>query len=139
MIQPGKTVSLGTWGNQTEHVGLWYNLEAYLVSKNGAYSGRVSASWLMSSSQLATLTSFIKSNDSWSQNVNNCSTFAVGAWNVVVDSYARLSAGVPNTPKNLANSIKSKFGTYVGAAVPYDYVVYYANGTGTPKRSTVYK
>jgi hypothetical protein len=138
-IQPGKTVSLGTWGNKSEHRGLWYNLEAYFIYKYSYYSGRISVSWLMSSEQLATLSSFIKTSDYWSS-TSNCSTFAVNAWNKVVDYYARLSAGVPNTPKNLANSIKSKYGSgyTTRAAVPYNYVVYYNNGT-TLTKSTVYK
>jgi hypothetical protein len=138
-IAPGKTVSVGTWGNTAEHKGLWYNLEGYFVSKYSFYSGRVSVNYLLSSSQLSTLTSFIINNDSWSLTYN-CSSFAVGAWNKVVDSYARLSAGVPNSPKALAASIKSKFPGYsTGANVPWNYVVYYANGTGTPIKSTVYK
>lgn len=138
-IRPGKTVSVGTWGNKSEHKGLWYNLEGYFVSKYGAYSSRVSAAYLISSAQMSTLTTFIRSNDSWSVS-SNCSSFAVGAWNKVVDSYARLSAGVPNTPKNLASSIKSKFSSYsTRAKVPYDYAVYYAVGSGAPQKSKTYK
>lgn len=136
-IQPNKTVSVGTWGNKTEHIGLWYNLESYFVGQ-GAYSGRVSASYIMNSSELATLNSAITNGDSWSL-LSNCSTFAKNAWNVVVPSSYDLSAGYPNTPASLASSIQSVFSNYsTNASVPYDYLVYYANGTGTPVRSTVY-
>ena len=33
-----ETVSLGTWGNKSQHKGLWYNLESYFANK-GEYNG----------------------------------------------------------------------------------------------------
>lgn len=138
-IQSNKTVSVGTWGNKAEHTGLWYDLESYFVSQ-GSYSGRISVSYIMNSSELATLNSMIINGDSWSY-LSNCSTFAKNAWNAVAPDPYDLSAGWPiNTPSGLASSIQSVFsGSYsTNAAVPYDYVVYYANGTGAPIRSSVY-
>lgn len=139
-IAPGKTVSIGSWGNKAEHKGLWYNLEAYFVYKNKAYAGRVSYAMALDSTKLATLNTYIKNKDSWS-NTNNCSTFASGVWNSVASSAEKISAGLPNTPKNLANNIKSKWPTQYGTdwAVPYNYVVYYAQGTGAPIKSTIFK
>ncbi len=138
-IQSNKTVSVGTWGNKAEHTGLWYNLESYFVSQ-GSYSGRISVSYIMNSSELSTLNSMIINGDYWSY-TSNCSTFAQDAWNSVVDPAYELSAGWPiDTPAGLASDIQSVFyGNYsTNAAVPYDYAVYYANGTGTPVRSSVY-
>lgn len=139
-IAPGKTMSIGTWGNKSEHTGLWYELESYFVYNNSAYQGRISVAYLLDSGQLNTLNSYITYNDYWST-FTNCSSFAVNAWNNVVDYSYRLGAGVPNTPKNLANSIKAKWpnGYSVGASVTYNYLVYYANGTGSPIRSTIYR
>ncbi len=139
-IAPGKTVSIGTWGNKTEHKGLWYNLEAYYVYKNNAYSKRVSYSIALDETTLATLNTYIKNNDYWS-NTSNCSSFAASAWNSVASSGDKISAGVPKTPKNLANNIKSKWPEQyrTGLSVPYNYVVYYAQGNGTPLKSTTFK
>jgi hypothetical protein len=57
-----------------------------------------------------------------------------------VASQDKLSAGTPKTPKKLADNIKAKWPTQyaVKYSVPYYYAVYYAQGTGAPKRSTVY-
>jgi hypothetical protein len=141
-LAPGKSLSLGTWRNvvTTEHNGLWYDLEAYLIARRGYYSNRVSASYIMTSAQLNTLNSYIINNDYWSFGTN-CSSFASGAWNSAVDASYRLSAGAPNTPKGLANSIRSVFSnTYrTGYVVPNYYPVYYAKGTGTPAASQVYR
>lgn len=139
-IAYGKTMSLGTWGpvlpSANEHQGLWYNLEAFKIYNYGIWPGRISLAYGLTASELNTLNSYIISHDSWA-NLNNCSSFASGAWNASVNSVFRLSAGYPNTPRNLANDIKAKFPTYYGAgvSVPYNYVVYYAQGTGSPKRS----
>ncbi|GMX58160.1 MAG: hypothetical protein YFSK_5020 [Candidatus Yanofskyibacterium parasiticum] len=141
-IASGKTMSLGTWSNTvtTEHNGLWYNLEAYKLAKNGAFSGRVSVSYLLNATQLNNLNNYIINHDSWSL-ASPCSSFAVNAWNSVVDSSYRLSAGTPSTPTNLKNNIQSKFkGQYAtNGAIPYNYVVYYAKGTGSPVKSIVFK
>lgn len=33
-VQPQQVVTVGTWGNREEHVGVWYNLESYYIHKN---------------------------------------------------------------------------------------------------------
>lgn len=102
-ISPGKTMSLGTWGNKSEHTGLWYNLESYFIKNNSAYGNRVSLRVDIDSSNLSTLNTHMVGYDKWSA-TNNCSSFAVTSCNKV--SSTKLSARVLNTPKNLANSIK---------------------------------
>lgn len=133
-ITPWTTVSIGTWGNKSEHTGVWYDLEEAFIYNDGAYTGRVSHSMYLTQSQLDSVSTYIRNHDSWSI-FNNCSSFAVGLWNSVsTDIY---TAGTPNTPQNLYYSIQD--GQYnTDASVPYNYVVYYANGTGAPIRSTQY-
>lgn len=128
-IGPGKTLAIGTWGNKSEHVGLWYNLESYLIKNNSSYENRVSLRVDLSSTSLESLNSHILGYDTWSK-VNNCSSFAVSSWNKVCST--KLSAGLINTPKNLANSIKSIDNYYEGFPVPHNYKVYYAQEYDSP-------
>lgn len=134
-IAPGKTVTLGTWGTRSEHIGLWYNLESYFIKKHGAYSSRVSLRADISAENLSVLNSHIEGYDTWSI-TNNCSSFAVTSWNKI--SLTKLSAGVVNTPKALANSIKSVSGYSTGFPIPHDYKVYYSQRSNTPKLSSKY-
>lgn len=108
------TISVGTWGNKPDGKGVYYNLERYYVGQ-GAYSGRVSLSMNLTSAQLATVTSSIKNNNSWSL-LNNCSSFASRVWNSV--SGTKVGAGFVNTPTGLANSIKSKSGYVTNTSFP---------------------
>lgn len=141
-VAPNKTISMGTWSSTrtSEHNGLWYNLEAYKIygDPSVAYYGRVSIAWRVTQTQLNAINSYISTVDNWSY-PNPCSGFAVGVWNMTVDSIYRLSDGIPSTPKNLAASITSCVSGYtVRASVPYDYCVYYARGGNTPAKSTIY-
>jgi hypothetical protein len=136
-IAPGKTVSIGTYGNQKEHNGIWYNLEARDIKyDNKKYSGRVSRTYSLTATQLNTLNKNIKNNDWWSL-IHPCSYWAGMQWNAVVPNVP-LSIGIPSTPITLAITIKATSGWTTRAAVPFDYPVYYANGAGTPKRSIIY-
>jgi len=134
-VAAGKTMALGTWGNKSEHKGLWYNLESYLIKNNSAYSTRYSLKVEISSSSLSTLNTHVIGYDKWSY-TTNCSSFAVTSWNKVCST--KLSAGVVNTPKNLANSIQGVSSYSTGVSVPNHYKVYYANGSGSPSLSNVY-
>lgn len=118
-----EAVSLGTWGNKSEHNGLWYNLESYFANK-GEYDGRVSLSRYTTSSELDSLNSYINSHDSWSA-FSNCSSFATGAWNTI--SSTKLSAGWINTPSNLKSSIK-KNSYSTNRSIEYNSNVGYFNG-----------
>ncbi len=135
-VAPGKTLSLGTWGNKAEHTGLWYNLESYMIKTQNFYSNRVSAKVNITQSNLNVLNSHIIGFDRWSE-LTNCSSFAASSWNSV--AFPAVSAGVINTPKNLASSIKNINSSVSGGAVPFDYIVYYANGSGTPSPSTIFR
>ncbi len=98
-LTPNSTVTIGTWGNISQHTGIWYNLE-------GKYSmsSHVSIGKDITSSQLTSMNSTINSKDKWSA-IYNCSSFAKDVWNSI--STTPVSAGLVNTPSNLANSIKS--------------------------------
>ena len=143
-IAPNNTMSLGTWGNKAEHKGIWYNLESYYISKKSAYTGRISIGWALTQTELNTLNAFIKNNDTWSV-TSNCSVFAYKAWNsVAISPYKFFGSGyIPAvmTPKILSAQIKNmpNVAYATRASVPWNYVVYYAQGTGTPKASTIYK
>lgn len=133
-IAPSTEISVGTWGNKSEHIGAWYNLEPYMIKYSKGYTGRVSTTCNLTASKLATLSEFIRNNDKWSL-TNNCAAFAEDAWNKVASS--SISAGIIKTPKTLGENIKKK--TYKTAeGTRYFYTVHYAQGTGTPKESTIY-
>lgn len=134
-VAAGKTMSLGTWGNKSEHKGLWYNLESYFIKNNSSYGNRVSLRVDLTATNLSALNNTIVGYDKWSV-TNNCSSFAVTCWNKVCST--KLSAGVINTPKNLAGSIKGISGYSTGFSVPHNYKVYYANGSSTPILSSTY-
>jgi hypothetical protein len=71
--------------------------------------------------------------------VNNCSTFAAGAWNSVAPFTFRVSAGFPNTPTGLADSIDNLPGVEYGKSVgiPWNLLgVWYAQGNKPLIRST---
>jgi hypothetical protein len=137
-IASGKTIVIGTWGNKSEHTGLWYSLEPYFISISSAYSGRVSLTCQITANGLYQLSTKILFTDFWSP-VKNCSTFAAECWNIFhAGTSKEIFLGIVATPKVLASIIKSYSGYSTNAAVPYDYAVYYANGAGTPKKSTVY-
>lgn len=134
-IAPQKTISVGTWANKSEHKGVWYNLEARLISDSSSMlNGRVSTTYKLTSDNLSTLSKCIKNNDWWYAS-QPCSYWAGFQWNGLPGTPS-LEVGFPiSTPKTLADSIKAISGYFTCAAVPYDYVVYYANGSGAPIRS----
>ena len=122
-VQPGHEITLGTWGNKSQHKGLWYNLESYYIHEGNAYANRVSLTMDVTSSDVTSINRYISSNDEWSL-LDNCSSFAEGLWNRV--SSNDISAGFPETPKKLADSIKSESGYETGRSVantrPVGYV-----------------
>lgn len=130
-----KSVSIGTWGNQSEHLGVFYDLESYLVYYKSAWPNRVSLSMDLDLGQLQTVNSVIINNDSWS-NFNNCSDFASKVWNSV--SSNKVSNGTFHTPTALRDSIKSYSWYSTGSPFSYDYNVYYAQGYSAPQPSTIY-
>lgn len=122
-VGSGHEITFGTWGNQPQHTGIWYNLESYFANNAGAYGNRVSLSMSVTQNDINTVNSIISKNDKWAL-TNNCSSFAVKVWNGV--SSTKLSAGTPDTPTSLMSSIKSKSGYQTGRSIgnttPIGYV-----------------
>ena len=118
-------VTIGTFGNMNQHSGIWYNLESYAVNQMGAYSNRVSLSMNITRAQLEEINTIIDENDTWAL-LNNCSSFAVKIWNEVSDD--RLSAGSPNTPTSLCESIKSYDYYQTGRSIVYNSTSGYVSG-----------
>lgn len=131
-----QALTIGSWGNRTEHKGVWYSLESRLVSKHPtSYTPRVSVSYLLDESDLETLNTYIGDNDSYGLvgGWNNCSTFASKAWNEVVPKDERVSAyGILlRTPKTLSANIQEQWPNEYSEnePIPTDIsTVYYANG-----------
>ena len=122
-VGSGHEITIGTWGNKSQHTGIWYNLESYFVNNTGAYSNRVSLSMSVTQSDINTINNIISNNDKWSL-TNNCTSFAIKVWNNV--SNAILSGGIPNTPTALMSSIKAKSAHQTGRSIrnttPIGYV-----------------
>lgn len=122
-VGSGHEITFGTWGNKSNHLGIWYNLESYFANNQGAYTNRVSLSMSVTQDDIDKINTLIANNDTWSA-LNNCSTFAAKIWNAA--SSKTLSAGTPNTPTALMASIESK-GAYeirriVMDTIPIGYV-----------------
>lgn len=105
-VAPEKEISIGTFGNQSGHNGIWYNIESWYAD-SASYNGRVSLSQNINYDQLSTINDYIENHDTWSL-YNNCSNFAANVWNSVSDSNLKFSFWP--TPSALSNEIKNKDG-----------------------------
>lgn len=134
-IAPNKGVSIGTWGNKSEHSGLWFCLEGYFRYHNTAYKDSYSMGLSVTQTGLDKINEIIKTSDKWTY-LNNCSSFATRVWNAI--SSTKLNAGSPNTPAALKRSIASYGTSYyvVNASIPHDYTAYYGQ---PPTQSKTYK
>lgn len=140
-IPPGYTQHVGTWGNLFNDTA-WYNMEPYSVATLGkSVTGRVSLTQGISSTELATVGTWIRSHSTWSR-VQNCSWFATGVWNSVADT--KVYAGIPSTPLATVLCIKSKagdvtnrsLGTWSSGTVGYFSGTTFVRTTGT--RTSLY-
>lgn len=83
-IEPGRHVTVGRWGKDAFR-GLWYNreVEAILVQST-YYEGYSYVSKFIPYEVLDDLNNFIHStNSGYDLYTNNCTTFAIDAWNLV--------------------------------------------------------
>lgn len=149
-IKPGTTVTVGTWGNKSEHSGIWYNLEAEFYQKYGAYKTNVSIGKYLTSTELASVNKFINNYNYWSISFP-CSAFAAHVFNGVPAIsphywpyvYGGLITGA-TTPTSLRNNLMG-FGTWgqapssnyeTNAGFYQWYPVYYDSGASGLKRSS---
>jgi len=101
-LDAGASVSIGTWGNQEGHLGIWYNVEAMNPS---SFKSDVSLQMDLDNSELKTVNNFISKHDNWSL-YRNCSYFASSVWNSVSSTkLSSLNIIGWNTPAGLSNSI----------------------------------
>ena len=136
-LQPGHSVSLGTWGNKVEHKGLWYNLEVYYLNSNPtAYLNAVSITKTIDGPQIEVLNDFIMNHDSHGgmgslAALDNCSSFSTGAWNSVNPWSNDIWAGMVPTPLGAYYSLSQHGSAVYGAGAKNPNVrVYFANGKG---------
>ena len=100
-VKPGESITVGTWGNKSEHKGVWYNLESYIVQKwPDAYANAVSLTQKITQKQLNSLNDYIRGHDShggdsYGAAYNNCASFATGAWNRVMPWNMWVLAAIP--------------------------------------------
>lgn len=120
-IEPGKGITVGTFGNKSDGLGIYINLEAYDIEHNDGYSSRVSVSMNLTQSQLNSVNSVMESNNKWTL-TKNCSWFATQAWNKVCPSSKKLSPGLIPTPATLSKNIKKISGYAVKKSVSKAYV-----------------
>ena len=138
-VAPQQTISVGTWGNKNEHVGLWYNLESYFVHLDSLAYATASLTRSITAADLSVLNGYILRHDSYNAVLNNCSSFASGAWNSVTPWSSELYAGWPNTPTGLFYNITQVGAVKYGEAsnIPWNSIgVWYANQKKKPVRSS---
>ena len=82
LLEPGKGVSVGTWGSKgKDGVGVYYNVEAYSASHYGI-SGIISAKDSLTEAELEAVSAEIKDTNRWEPFIMNCMGFAFHIWNI---------------------------------------------------------
>jgi len=76
-VEPGESITIGTFGNRANHVGIWYNIEGRYGTSTTTYALVTG----LTVAELQRVNQTINNNDSWSAISNNCSAFAVKVWN----------------------------------------------------------
>lgn len=120
-VAPGKGITVGTFGNKNDGLGIYINLEAYGIEHGDGYSNRVSLTIRLTQTKLNKVNSTMESNNKWTL-TKNCSWFATQAWNQVCPSNKKLSAGLIPTPATLSKNIKKISGYATKKSVAKAYV-----------------
>ena len=106
-------------------------MESYAITQ-GYFNGRVSLKTTITSTQLASVNSYIASHDYWNLSYN-CSCFAKDIWNMVSPNNQVSCGWMVNLPAWLCDSIGSKTPHYTNRAIAtnskigyaHDYHMYY--------------
>ena len=86
-VAPNKMVSIGKFGKFDEYKGAFYNVETSRKERKNWYTGAKSIYMELTASQLQTISTYLKNNQSgYSLIGNNCSTYAVRAWNSLLST-----------------------------------------------------
>ena len=100
-LEPGKSVSVGTYSNaRKEGKGVYYNLDSYIVNHFN-YKKRVSLTEGITKAEVKKLSDYINTHNTWSVS-KNCTYFAEKMWNQV--SKKKIKA--LGTPSHLKTTIK---------------------------------
>ncbi|WP_257571178.1 Ig domain-containing protein [Streptomyces sp. NP160] len=137
-LDPGKTITLGTWGNKDEHLGLWYNLEAAVIFHKSNTYATTSIDTSLRQSQMATFNKTVLASDAYSKNLfrlNTCASFASRVWNSVAPRKLRVAQTA--VPVLLARNLEALGGVAAASVgLPFDPAhVWYGNGTAAPTLS----
>ena len=130
VVAPGRGITVGTFGNKADGLGIYIDLEAYGIEHGDGYANRVSVTIRLTQSKLNQVNSTMESNNKWLL-TKNCAWFATQAWNKVCPSNMKLSPGVIPTPATLSKNIKKISGYATKKSVSKAYV---GNDTSAVKR-----
>lgn len=125
-LSKNDTVTIGTWGNISQHKGIWYNYEAYIGSDR--FSNHVSISRnITTSDQLNAFNNAINKGDSSSM-LNTCAYFVGYVWDQTFST--KVNVGI--APSLLAESIIEIGGYVTNRVMPSKSVsnIYYHTSTG---------
>lgn len=121
-IGPNKGISIGTWNEAREHIGMYFNRELKL-QEDGYYS----YSRTITQTQLNEVEKYVfdSRNNDWSY-VKTCTDFAIDAWNC---------SGAPafsktHFPKLLVSQIQNKSGYQYSSNITQNYPVQYMSNNG---------
>lgn len=110
VLAPGTCISLGTFSNLEEHVGLWYGLECFrTVAGQHNYNSSIGIQTSLNADQLAVLTKNLLKADHWST-VYNCSSFAVAMWNSVCAD--TVDPAAPCSPATLKADVMQRYAEF---------------------------
>lgn len=115
-LYPDEDVTIGIYGNQDLHSGVWYNLEAYFNYNFGGYDSGKGLSMTIDENDVEEIDYYIDNNyDIWSLDYN-CSSFASDIWNLVSSNTLEPYDDFLNydTPKHLAEEIDDISGYFEG-------------------------
>ena len=102
------SITIGTFGNRSTHIGIWYNIEGY---NQDSYNG-LAASYSIPYSDITVLNSTINSNDEYDGWTDNCTTFACDVWNAVVPDAYHVSGYYPADLENSINDLSFSTTSY---------------------------
>lgn len=124
-IKPLEEITIGNWGNLSQHSGVWYNLESYRANE---FTSNVTVSCTFGIASLGSVNTYIiNQNDGWSIS-NNCATFAAGVWSIV--SNDSLNVGFFSPVADLYASVSSKSYCVDDLSVPSNSTVGYYTTPG---------
>lgn len=126
-LLPGKIVTIATW-SIAEHYGVWYNVESNYSKYFDKYNGRVSVLRTLNSTEVESISKYIRSNDYWSI-YKNCTYFTLHLWNMVATDDERLTVPLIYSTSHLVREIETfdKVDNNIEIITP-DGMLYYRDG-----------